>query len=210
MLVNSSGAAGVLLLEDYEKLRGRFLFELRSKFQIGRYIRKHYSPEQCINVKAGASDDYRHSSILQNTRTGFLGESDEIMRGKYLPRVGDVEQVVRHAAHLAFRYLARTDVETFVYLPRIGRNYLAIESARELDCKCTLSGGRRPDDNQYLLLLFYQVPGERLELSHLAIHDFESCASTNSAIPASPARNFTASVRSLRRRRSEGGQCAAV
>ncbi len=28
------------------------------------------------------------------------------------------------------------------------------------------------------------VPGERIELSHLAIHDFESCASTNSAIPA--------------------------
>jgi site-specific DNA recombinase len=28
------------------------------------------------------------------------------------------------------------------------------------------------------------VPGEGLEPSHLAIHDFESCASTNSAIPA--------------------------
>ena len=28
------------------------------------------------------------------------------------------------------------------------------------------------------------VPGERIELSCLATHDFESCASTNSAIPA--------------------------
>src|SRR3989344_2385780 len=28
------------------------------------------------------------------------------------------------------------------------------------------------------------VPGERIELSWIAPHDFESCASTNSAIPA--------------------------
>ena len=41
--------------------------------------------------------------------------------------------------------------------------------------------------HNYTLLCLYimsMVPEERLELSHLAVHDFESCASTSSATPA--------------------------
>ncbi len=37
---------------------------------------------------------------------------------------------------------------------------------------------------KYITVDNYFVPEERIELSHLAIHDFESCASTNSATPA--------------------------
>ena len=34
------------------------------------------------------------------------------------------------------------------------------------------------------LIVFLSMPGERIELSWISPHDFESCASTNSAIPA--------------------------
>lgn len=36
----------------------------------------------------------------------------------------------------------------------------------------------------FVLCSLYFVPEERIELSPLARHDFESCASTNSATPA--------------------------
>ena len=38
------------------------------------------------------------------------------------------------------------------------------------------------------------VPEERLELSLLSEHEFESCASTDSAIPAKEARILAAAV----------------
>jgi hypothetical protein len=41
----------------------------------------------------------------------------------------------------------------------------------------------------------YYVPEERLELSHLAIHDFESCASTNSATPALHQKSYVFSAK---------------
>ena len=40
----------------------------------------------------------------------------------------------------------------------------------------------------FISTLFFMVPGGRIELPWIAPHDFESCASTNSAIPACCAR----------------------
>ena len=56
--------------------------------------------------------------------------------------------MVRHAAHFTLRYFPRPDIESAVHLPRIGRDDLAIESARDLDPQGALTRCCRADDDQ--------------------------------------------------------------
>ena len=60
---------------------------------------------------------------------------------------------MRDAPHFSLRYFAGPDIETSVYLTRVGRYHLAPEFPRKLYRQGAFARRGRPDDYQYLLLL---------------------------------------------------------
>jgi len=80
-----------------------------------------------------------------NIRDGFACLLLEHRKTQNFVRIGDVNQVMRHARPLFVRGLGRPDVHAAIKETRIRRNDLAVESLSELDCELRLAHGRRAD-----------------------------------------------------------------
>src|SRR4051812_13354711 len=58
-----------------------------------------------------------------------------------------------YTSHFLLCYFPSSDNKTFVYLPRISRNYLSVEAFRQLHAKRAFTRGRGSHDNKDFLFL---------------------------------------------------------
>ena len=160
-------------------MRSEFFLKLRTKLRVGRDVGECDAPDERVDIKAGTAGNDGKLSAASNVCDSSRCRLAIVLRRVELLRVRYIKKVMPHASHLAFFDLSRADIEAAIYLPAIGGDDLAFECTGELDGQCALARRCRTDNDENSL---FQVPEERLELSRVAPHDFESCAYTISPL----------------------------
>ena len=103
-------------------------------------------PRSASDIKTRATADYRHASARAYVAHGAPGVAYESGGCVGVLCTCDVQQVMRHAAHLLFGYFAGADIEPPVYLPGIRGNDLAVKTLGDLHRQSTFANRRGSDD----------------------------------------------------------------
>ena len=103
--------------------------------------------QQRAQIQAGAATYDRQAAALRDAGDGFAGQAAVVARGAGLVRIGDVDEVVRHALALVQRGLGGADLHAAIDGDGVATDDLAGELLCQRQRECGLAAGRRTGDD---------------------------------------------------------------
>ena len=144
--------------EHVVELRRGLLFQLVAVGQVGHAVAHDVALGDGGDVQPRAAHQEGDVAPGKDAVDGLVGQALEVVHGKEVVGLADVDQVVGNALHLLGRDLAAAQVVALKHLAGVGGDDLAAVPAGQLHAKAALAGGvGARDDDQLRFLLHVSV-----------------------------------------------------